>query len=94
MSDDSIDFREQLAAVSASLRTLRDDLERDLAEVRALPESDISAILHSQLHSSRARTLTLIERIRTLRETAEIRRRTLQRLRARMHQLRGGARPH
>ena len=94
MSADSFDLREELAAVSASLQTLREDLERDLKQVRALPEQDIWAILQPQLRSSRARTLVLVERLKALRETAEVRGRTLQRLRARMHQLRGGARPH
>ena len=86
--------REDLLALSSALQWLQKRLEEDLRAVRQLPEHQIARILCDQSRLSQARADALVARVTELREVAEARLRTLQRLRARMHQLRGGARPH
>jgi hypothetical protein len=58
--------------------------------VRRLPAEELQA----QALDSRARARALVRRLLVLRQVVDARRRTLERLRARMWQLRGGARPH
>ena len=85
---------DELAQVSMSLQSLCDHLEADLATVKQLPEAEIAQILRERSLSSQARAMALVARIVELREIIESRLRTLERLRARMRQVRGGARPH
>lgn len=86
--------REDLLALSNALEWLQKRLEEDLRAVRQLPEKQIATLLRARSRLSHERADVLIARLIELREVAEARLRTLQRLRARMHQLHGGARPH
>ena len=85
---------EDLRALSNALEWLQKRLEEDLQAVRQLPDQQIATLLRAQSRHSHERADALIARLIELREVAEARLRTLQRLRARMHQLHGGARPH
>jgi hypothetical protein len=69
-------------------------LQRRVQDVRELPRGQLHRVLRLQTQSSCARADALIRRIVELRELIDVRRRRLERLRARMHQIRGGARPH
>ena len=92
MSDSTPD--RQLRNLSSALESLQQALEGDLASLRQLPEQQIAEILRRRTRVSRARADALLERVVELRELILVRLRTLERLRARMHQLHGGARPH
>jgi hypothetical protein len=86
--------RDELAQITMSLDVLRAHLEQDLAHVRQLPATQIARLLRRQSQASRARAETLQRRLTELRLVIDSRRRTLERLRARMRQMRGGAKPH
>ena len=92
MSDLSTN-RKELLALSSALESHKKVLE-DLRAARQLPEQEIAAMLLERTDSSRARTDALRRRLVGLRQLAEVHLRTLRRLRARMHQMTGGARPH
>ena len=86
--------RRQLRRLSSALESLQQALEGDLASLRQMPEEQIAEVLRRRTQVSQARADALLDRIIELREIVLVRVRTLQRLRARMHQLHGGARPH
>jgi len=86
--------RRQLRRLSSALESLQQALEGDLACLRRMPERQIAEVLRRRTQVSQARADALLERLIELREIVLVRLRTLQRLRARMHQLHGGARPH
>jgi hypothetical protein len=86
--------QEELQRITVSLDSLRASLEEDLLLVRQLPEPQIARLLRHQSETSRDRADALLKRITELREVVNARLRTLERLRARMRQLRGGAKPH
>jgi hypothetical protein len=85
---------DELAQISTSLDSLRKHLEGDLTSVRQLPESQIARVLRMQSLSSHARADALLRRLVELREIIDRRRRTLERLRAWVWQIRGGVKPH
>jgi hypothetical protein len=85
---------DELARISVSLESLREHLEADLASVKQLPEYEIGQMLREQSLTSRARAVALCARLVELREIIDSRRRTLERLRTWMRQIRGGVRPH
>jgi hypothetical protein len=85
---------DDLAQITISLDELRARLEEDLVRVRQLPESQIGQILRKQSQTSRARADRLLRRLTELRFVIDSRLRTLERLRARMRQIHGGAKPH
>lgn len=86
--------RAELAALTESVESLTRELEADLLRVRGLPEAQLAEVLRSRSEQSRARADILVKRVVELREIVESRVRTLERLRARMRQIRGGTRPH
>ena len=86
--------RQQLRRLSSALESLQQALEGDLASLRQMPERQIAEVLRRRTQVSHARADALLERVVELREIVLVRVRTLQRLRARMHQLHGGTRPH
>ena len=85
---------DELTQLKMSLDSLRAKLEEDLLRVRQLPETQIAQMLRMKSAASRARADALRQRLTELRLIIDSRLRTLQRLRARMNQLRGGAKPH
>jgi hypothetical protein len=93
MDDKSLDA-EELARITTSLHALCAHLEEDLHQVRQLPEGQLAELLRQQSQASRYRAEVLRMRLTELREVIDARRRTLERLRARMYQIRGGAKPH
>jgi hypothetical protein len=84
---------DDLELISVSLESLREQLEVDLATVKQLPASEIEEMLRQRARNSQARAMALVARIVELREIVDSRRRTLERLRLWMRQVRGGARP-
>ena len=86
--------RSELAALNESLESLTHAVEGDLSRARELPEAQLAEAMRSSSRRSRVRAEALVKRIVELREIVESRVRTLERLRARMRQIRGGARPH
>jgi hypothetical protein len=86
--------RRQLRRLSSALDSVQQALEGDLASLRQMPERQIAEVLRRRTQVSHARADALLERVVALREIVLVRVRTLQRLRARMHQLSGGTRPH
>ena len=89
--------REDLETLAAALHELRAGLLRDLAYARTVSaiadgiDLDREQRRHRDIH---AEAEALIRRIRELRDAIDVHVHTMNRLRARMHQLRGGARPH
>lgn len=85
----------RLQRLAESLESLRSDLREDLEHAK-----DLAGALRrlraatDQVHAQAETTRRLVERIELLKELALTRVRTLDRLRGRMRQLRGGSRPH
>lgn len=69
-------------------------LQRKVRDIRRLPHDQMLQILELRTRWSRAQANRLIKRVTELRELIDMRRRKLERLRARMYQIRGGAKPH
>jgi hypothetical protein len=69
-------------------------LQRKVRDVRQLPQHQMLQVLEIRTRWSRAEADRLIKRVVELRELIDMRRRKLERLRARMRQIRGGAKPH
>lgn len=84
----------ELCAIKAAVDALRREMEDDRVRMRQLPEGEIATVLRLRTDASRAAAADLVRRVKELREIISLRVRTLNRLRARMWQIRGGRRPH
>jgi hypothetical protein len=87
--NESLD-KETFVELAAELERLR----RKVRDVRQLPHHQMLEILELRTQWSRAQANRLIKRVTELRELIDMRLRRLERLRARMRQIRGGAKPH
>jgi hypothetical protein len=87
--NESLD-KETFVELAAELERLR----RKVRDVRRLPHHHMLEILELRTQWSRAQANRLIKRVTELRELIDMRLRRLERLRARMRQIRGGAKPH
>ena len=85
---------EDLDVIRSSIQALRRELQEDLKRVRQLPESELCRSLRQRTRASQARTDVLLHRLVELRLLIDSRRRTLERLRVQLSQLRGSTRPH
>lgn len=84
-----------LQRLASSLESLRAELRQDLDVARDLAGAlDRVRVARGECHASMATTLRLVRRLEGLRQLAETRIRSLERLRATMRRLRGGVRPH
>ena len=91
----SADDLARLQRLAESLESLRSDLRGDLEHAK-----DLAGALRrlraakDEVHEQAETTRYLVERVKLLKELALTRVRTLDRLRGRMRQLRGGSGPH
>lgn len=83
--------KERFAQIATELGRLR----QKVRQVRELPaEQTVEGGVELRTRSSLERSEALLRRVVELREAIEMQRRRLERLRARMRQIRGGFRPH